>query len=128
MWGYSLAFGTDIGEIIGSLENVFLNGISVYDIWSVGNIPTLLFVAFHLTFAAIAVALVSGAVIERMKFEAWLISVILDNFCIFTCCSLGLGWWIFIKAWIVRLCRWNGCRNCFWNIRSCTCTIIGQKK
>jgi Amt family ammonium transporter len=77
LWGYSLAFGTDIGGIIGSLENVLLNGISVNDIWSVGNIPTLLFVAFQLTFAAITVALVSGAVIERMKFEAWLIFVIL---------------------------------------------------
>jgi Amt family ammonium transporter len=77
LWGYSLAFGTDIGGIIGSLENVLLNGISVNDVWSVGNIPTLLFVAFQLTFAAITVALVSGAVIERMKFEAWLIFVIL---------------------------------------------------
>ena len=77
LWGYSLAFGTDIRGIIGSLENVPLNGISVNDIWSVGNIPTLLFVAFQLTFAAITVALVSGAVIERMKFEAWLIFVIL---------------------------------------------------
>jgi Amt family ammonium transporter len=77
LWGYSLAFGTDIGGIIGSLENVLLNGISVSDIWSVGNIPTLLFVAFQLTFAAITVALVSGAVIERMKFETWLIFVIL---------------------------------------------------
>jgi Amt family ammonium transporter len=77
LWGYSLAFGTDIGGIIGSLENVLLNGISVSDIWSVGNIPTLLFVAFQLTFAAITVALVSGAVIERMKFKAWLIFVIL---------------------------------------------------
>jgi Amt family ammonium transporter len=77
LWGYSLAFGTDIGGIIGSLENVLLNGISVNDIWSVGNIPTLLFVAFQLTFAAITVALVSGAVIERMKFKAWLVFVIL---------------------------------------------------
>jgi Amt family ammonium transporter len=77
LWGYSLTFGTDIGGIIGSLENVLLNGISVNDIWSVGNIPTLLFVAFQLTFAAITVALVSGAVIERMKFEAWLVFVVL---------------------------------------------------
>jgi Amt family ammonium transporter len=77
LWGYSLAFGTDVGGIIGSLENVLLNGISVNDIWSAGNIPTLLFVAFQLTFAAITVALISGAVIERMKFEAWLVFVIL---------------------------------------------------
>jgi Amt family ammonium transporter len=77
LWGYSLAFGTDVGGVIGSLENVFLSGISVNDIWATGNIPTLLFVGFQLTFAAITVALISGAVIERMKFQAWLIFVIL---------------------------------------------------
>ena len=77
LWGYSLAFGTDVGGVIGSLENVFLSGISVNDIWATGNIPTLLFVGFQLTFAAITVALISGAVIERMKFQAWLIFTIL---------------------------------------------------
>jgi Amt family ammonium transporter len=77
LWGYSLAFGTDVGGVIGSLENVFLSGISVNDIWATGNIPTLLFVGFQLTFAAITVALISGAIIERMKFQAWLIFVIL---------------------------------------------------
>jgi Amt family ammonium transporter len=77
LWGYSLAFGTDVGGVIGSLENVFLSGISVNDIWATGNIPTLLFVGFQLTFAAITAALISGAVIERMKFQAWLIFVIL---------------------------------------------------
>ncbi len=77
VWGYSLAFGTDVGGVIGSLENVFLSGISVNDIWATGNIPTLLFVGFQLTFAAITVALISGAVIERMKFQAWLIFAIL---------------------------------------------------
>ncbi|WP_297888066.1 ammonium transporter [Sulfurihydrogenibium sp.] len=77
LWGYTLAFGTDVSGIIGSLEHVFLTGISVNDVWSTGNIPTLLFVAFQMTFAAITVALVSGSVIERMKFQFWLLFVIL---------------------------------------------------
>jgi Amt family ammonium transporter len=77
LWGYSLAFETDVGGVIGSLENVFLSEISVNDIWATGNIPTLLFVAFQLTFAAITVALISGTIIERMKFQAWLIFAIL---------------------------------------------------
>lgn len=77
LWGYTLAFGTDISGIIGSLEHIFLNGISVNDIWSTGNIPTLLFVVFQLTFAAITVALASGSIIERMKFQSWLLFVIL---------------------------------------------------
>jgi Amt family ammonium transporter len=77
LWGYSLAFGTDVRGIIGSLENIFLSGISVNDIWATGNIPTLLFVGFQSTFAAITVALISGAVIERVKFQTWLIFAIL---------------------------------------------------
>ncbi|GAB6072166.1 ammonium transporter [Venenivibrio stagnispumantis] len=77
LWGYTLAFGTDISGLIGSLEHIFLVGISLKDVWSTGNIPTLLFVMFQLTFAAITVALISGSVIERMKFSTWLIIVIL---------------------------------------------------
>jgi Amt family ammonium transporter len=72
-WAYSLAFGADIGKVIGSLDNPFLSGIAVTDLWATGNIPTLLFIAFQMTFAAIAVALASGAVIERLKFSTWLI-------------------------------------------------------
>lgn len=77
LWGYTLAFGTDISGLIGSLEHIFLVGISVKDVWSTGNIPTLLFVMFQLTFAAVTVALISGSVIERMKFSTWLVIVIL---------------------------------------------------
>ncbi len=72
-WAYSLAFGSDVGGMIGSLEYPFLSGIGVDSIWSVGNIPTLLFVAFQMTFAGITVALASGAVIERLKFSTWII-------------------------------------------------------
>lgn len=72
-WAYSLAFGADIGGYIGSLDNAFMSGIKVADIWATGNIPVLLFVAFQMTFAAITVALASGAVIERLKFSTWIL-------------------------------------------------------
>ncbi|AHJ13389.1 ammonium transporter [Sulfurospirillum multivorans] len=70
--GYTLAFGTDIGGIIG-FDSLFLSGIKVTDLWATGNIPVLLFVAFQMTFAGITVSLASGAVIERLKFSTWLI-------------------------------------------------------
>ncbi len=76
LWGYSLAFGTDVGGVIGSLT-LFLSDIKVTDIWATGNIPTLLFVAFQMTFAAIAVALASGSVIERFKINTWMIFVVI---------------------------------------------------
>lgn len=76
LWGYSLAFGADVGGVIGSLT-LFLSDIKVTDIWATGNIPTLLFVAFQMTFAAIAVALASGSVIERFKITTWMVFVVI---------------------------------------------------
>ncbi|MBV5278713.1 MAG: ammonium transporter [Campylobacteraceae bacterium] len=72
--GYTLAFGTDIGGLIG-FDSFFLDGIKVTDLWATGSIPTLLFVAFQMTFAGITVALISGALIERLKFSTWMIFV-----------------------------------------------------
>jgi Amt family ammonium transporter len=75
IYGYSLAFGTDIGGIIGSPEKLFLSGVDIESLE--GTIPELLFVAFQGTFAAITLALISGSYIERMKFSAWLLFSIL---------------------------------------------------
>ncbi len=74
-YGYSLAFGEDIGGIIGSASKIFLSGVGVKSLQ--GTIPELLFVMFQLTFAAITVALASGSYVERLKFSAWVIFVVL---------------------------------------------------
>lgn len=74
-WGYSLAFGPDVAGIIGGVSHVFLNGIDINHVS--GTIPTLVFVLFQLTFAGITVALVLGAVVDRMKFSAWIVFTIL---------------------------------------------------
>jgi Amt family ammonium transporter len=65
---YSLAFGEG-NAFIGDFGNVLLKGIGVNDVS--GTIPTLLFVVFQGTFAAIAVAIVSGSIIERVRFSTW---------------------------------------------------------
>ncbi len=67
--GYSLVFGGN-GAILGTLKHIMLNGIDVNSV--TGSIPTLLFVAFQGTFAAITVAIVSGSIIERIKFSTWI--------------------------------------------------------
>lgn len=76
LFGYGLAFGSSIGGL-GLLGNVAdqggallgLRGLTGEDQVS-GTIPTLAFVAFQSAFAIIAVALISGAVADRMKFGA----------------------------------------------------------
>ncbi len=75
IYGYTLAFNGDVGGIIGNLDKAFLKGIQINTLS--GTIPEYLFVAFQLTFAAITVALVSGALIERMKFSTWILFTIL---------------------------------------------------
>lgn len=70
--GYSLAFGADIEGFIG-WDTFFMKGIKVTDIWAVGNIPVILFAAFQMTFAGIAVAIISGSLIERLKFSTWMV-------------------------------------------------------
>jgi len=66
--GYSIAFGD--GDIIGS-GKILLSGIASDTVK--GSIPELLFVAFQGTFAAIAVAIASGSMIERVKFSTYMV-------------------------------------------------------
>ncbi len=64
--GYSIAFGE--GDYIGT-GKLLLSGIT--DKSLSGTIPELLFVAFQGTFAAIAVAIAGGSMIERVKFSTY---------------------------------------------------------
>lgn len=75
LYGYTFAFGSDIAGIIGSPEKLFLSGVTAESLS--GTIPEFIFIVFQLTFAAITVALASGAYIERIKFSAWILFTIL---------------------------------------------------
>ncbi len=75
LYGYTLAFNTDVGGIIGDPSKLLLNGVGVKSLQ--GTIPEFIFVVFQLTFAAITVALISGSYIERMKFSVWVLFSIL---------------------------------------------------
>jgi len=80
LWGYSLAFSDGEGalySIIGDFSKALLNGIDYKTPSGVGAFPEWVFIAFQSTFAAITIALASGAVIERMKFSTWVIFTIL---------------------------------------------------
>lgn len=72
--GYTLAF-SEGNMLIGGLDNVFLRNIDLHSI--TGTIPTYSFVLFQGTFAAIAVAIVSGSIIERVRFSFWVAFCIL---------------------------------------------------
>jgi len=74
LYGYSLGFGSDKGGFIGGLNFVGLTGVgqepsSIY----ASTVPHLAFMVFQGMFAIITVALITGAVVERIKFGALLI-------------------------------------------------------
>lgn len=79
LYGYSMSFGThDIAGLIANPGDKF--GLhNVADVFNsfgyegYGNIPELAFVGFQLTFAGLTVALVSGAIADRVKFSTWLV-------------------------------------------------------
>ena len=91
--GYSLAFSGD-GPALGTLGRVFLNGMTMNGVHTLApTIPESLFMIYQMTFAIITVALISGAVAERMRFSAFLL---------FAC-----GWLIFVYAPIAHWV-WGG--------------------
>jgi Amt family ammonium transporter len=75
IWGYSIAFGPDTAGITGGLDHFFLAGIGIESLS--GSIPTYVFALFQMTFACITVALVLGAVVDRMKFSSWMVFTVL---------------------------------------------------
>ncbi|MBE9580868.1 MAG: ammonium transporter [Proteobacteria bacterium] len=78
LWGYSLAFGPDVGGVIGSLDWFGLNGVGLSPSPDyAGTIPHQAFMIFQAMFAIITPALITGAFAERMKFSAFLVFIVL---------------------------------------------------
>jgi ammonium transporter, Amt family len=88
LYGYSLAFGNDKFNLFGDPTQYWglkgliggnavaadpTTGTAAVDIPLAGTLPQTVFVAFQLMFAIITVALVSGAVADRLKFSGWLV-------------------------------------------------------
>ena len=86
LYGFSTVFGNDTGGLIGNpgqyfgLKSVFSGSYSAttdpaapVSVPLAGTIPLSVFVAFQLMFAILTVALISGAVADRMKFGSWLL-------------------------------------------------------
>jgi len=88
LWGYSMSFSAghtgaapglffdDPFALFGVnqlAEEREIDGVASYVLGGFGTVPAIVWVAFQLTFAVITVALISGAVAERMKFGTWLV-------------------------------------------------------
>ncbi|HAJ01410.1 MAG TPA: ammonia channel protein [Dehalococcoidia bacterium] len=78
LWGYTLAFGPDIGGFIGGLDYFGLAGVSASEGADPdAKIPAQVFMIFQGMFAIITPALITGAFAERMKFSAFVVFTVL---------------------------------------------------
>lgn len=78
LYGFSLAFGTDSGSLIGwNSDWVGLSNIGLTELWDGYTIPIFVFMVFQMMFAIITPALISGALADRVKFSAWALFVAL---------------------------------------------------
>jgi Amt family ammonium transporter len=92
---YSEAFADGSG-FVGSFQNAFLSGVGVEP---KGTIPHLLFMAYQGTFAIITAALISGAIVERMRFGPYVAFL-----CIWTIVVYGpVAHWVWGGGWLGKL-------------------------
>ncbi len=70
--GYTLAFGHDIGGMIGGLDHLGLRGVGMEAMEGL-TIPSLTFMIFQAMFAIITVSLITGSYVERIKFSSFLV-------------------------------------------------------
>lgn len=107
LYGYSMAFGPSTwGGLIGKLDYVGLRSLlpgGANQYFLIGGstdhaIPSLAFVGFQAAFAMITVALVSGAVVERIKFSSWTLFTILWG----TIVYFPVANWVFGTGWILN--------------------------
>ena len=90
---YSEAFAEGSG-FLGSFQNAFLNGVGVEP---KGTIPHVLFMAFQGTFAIITAALISGAVVERMRFGPYVAFITLWTLLVYA----PVAHWVWGGGWLM---------------------------
>ena len=93
--GYSLAFAGN-NPWIGGLDHLFLRGVGLE---ASGTIPHLLFMAFQGTFAIITAALISGAVVERIRFGPYLVFIALWVLLVYA----PVCHWVWGGGWLAEL-------------------------
>jgi len=99
LWGYSLAFGPDVGSIIGNLDWIGLKGVGMKPSEYAGTIPHFAFMIFQAMFAIITPALITGAFAERMKFSALLVFILLWSTLVYS----PLCHWVWGGGWIGKM-------------------------
>jgi len=92
--GYSMAFSTG-NWLIGDLSNAMLRGVGLE---AKGTIPHVLFMCFQGTFAIITAALISGSIVERMRFSAYVTFITLWALLVYS----PVAHWVWGGGWLAQ--------------------------
>ncbi len=95
---FSLAFGGDINGLIGTFKYLFM-GRDINLVYPGTHVSVMAFAAFQLTFAAITTALISGSVVERVKFNSWVIFSVIWS----TIVYVPLAHWVWGGGWLAKM-------------------------
>jgi ammonium transporter, Amt family len=95
--GYSLAFGVG-NSWIGDTANALLNGVGLDPAPRSTNIPHALYMAYQGTFAIITAALISGAIVERMRFSAYVVFISLWALVVYS----PIAHWVWGGGWLAQ--------------------------
>ena len=93
--GYSLAFAPG-NAAIGGIQYLFLKGV---DLQAKGAIPHVLFMAYQGTFAIITAALISGAIVERMRFSAYVVFITVWSIVVYC----PIAHWVWGGGWLADM-------------------------
>jgi ammonium transporter, Amt family len=95
LFGYSLAFGPDVGGFIGNLQYVGLNNVGMEAGPYSTAIPGLLYMVFQLVFATVTMAIVTSGFAERIKFSSFLVLAVLWTTIVYD----PLAHWVWGGGW-----------------------------
>lgn len=93
--GYSLSF-TEGNSLIGDFSQIFLKGVG-FELQ--GTIPRMLFMSYQGTFAIVTAALISGSIVGRMRFSAYMIFITLWMLFIYS----PVAHWVWGGGWLAKL-------------------------
>ena len=98
VFGYQVAFSqSSFFGLIGIPSQIMMEGIGINHL--TGSIPTIVFVAFQLTFAGLTAALISGSVVGRMKISSWMVFITIWVVLVY----VPLVHWIWGGGWLMNL-------------------------
>src|SRR6187401_168367 len=102
--GYSLAL-TPGSNWLGDMSFAFLNGVGLAETGAIVplTIPHALYMAFQATFCIITAALIAGAIVERMRFSAYLLFICIWSVVVYA----PVAHWVWGGGWLADLGAWD---------------------